>query len=416
MVNLSDYVLVVFQGEDWDESPVGFTRNKMLSGLAKYCGDIGVTILGVERPICPIVTAVKKPAKLSQWLSGQRGLRQIRPNMYLCTPWFFLHERLAPFVPGVVTANCMVLKKQILSCLSDLGLREKKQIVLLFHPYQKDMLRVFEPELTIYECYDEYAPASQRTSPVNPSPREARRIRQYEKGLLDFVDVVITTSEVLYEKCKARNSQTFLLHNGVNYELFSQENLQVHEEVRDIAHPIIGFAGRSKSIVEFELVSSCARLHPEWNFVFLGPEDPRDSFQSLPAFREAKRQPNISFWGVKPELEVPRYMKAFDVCIIPYATDSDFATAVYPLKLNEYLALGKPVVSTNYVTDFREYKDVIWLVEDQPESFCAAIKEALNGPHSYRIRRGKEIARANSWVNRGEKLYSIISSVLEGRL
>ncbi len=404
-------VFIVFLGKDFDQPPVGFTRRQMLLALGQYVARQGGLVLCLDRPVCPAVTTATQPEKMAAWLRGKRGLRQLMPGMYLYTPWFLLHEQLAPAVPGVIAANRRALKAQVDRCLKAVGAESRKKISLVFHPFQKDMVGICREDLLVYEWYDEHAPVGDRTSLLNPAAGARKRIELYQENLVQTADVLIATCQDLYDRGKLVNPNTYLLQNGVDYERFVNADPSPPPDV-EVRHPIIGFAGTAKQIVDYELVTACARLHPEWNFVFLGPEDTSRRFQSWRPFVEIKKQPNIRFWGLKPELEVPRYMKQFDVCLVPYVTNSDCTAAIYPLKINEYLALGKPVISTDYVKDFAEYRDVIYLSKDDPQSFSEAIHAALTRPDPGRIERGRRIAWENSWDNRAKKFCDIVFSHL----
>ncbi|MEW6684773.1 MAG: glycosyltransferase [Candidatus Edwardsbacteria bacterium] len=405
---LSDYVLIVFIDEDWHCVPLGFTRKRFLLALSESFKNRGSVILCVQRPIDLVVAPFKYRSKMVRYIGGQGNFQTMNSNMHLLTPWMAAHERIAVRSARVVQVNKQLLRKQIDNTLDKLGLGSKKRLAWLFHPYQKDMREVVGEELLVYECYDEYAA-------LIPPP-ERDRILKYENIVLSQADIVFTTAKKLYDARKSINPNTYLIQNGVDFELFAKaadSSLAVPPDVERIPAPRIGYAGAINGLLNFAMVNSIAQRHSEWHFVFLGPNNGNRAFQSSLAFREAQRRHNIHFLENKPYLSVPQYLKAFNVCIMPYLKN-DCTSGLYPLKLNEYLAAGKPTVSTDFVTDLGELKDVIWIT-DTEEEFEKALLEAVKDRNPERIARGQQVARQNSWHARAERVCEILTSEIERR-
>jgi glycosyltransferase involved in cell wall biosynthesis len=144
---------------------------------------------------------------------------------------------------------------------------------------------------------------------------------------------------------------------------------------------------------------------PDHSFVLIGPEQT--------SFAELKKSPNVHFLGAKPHDQIPLYIRHFDVCLMPYVVDS-FSNCISPAKLNEYLALGKPVVSTGLreVRSFNaEHGGEIVMIADGADEFRRRIDEALRDGVALRLRR-REIAEANSWNGKAEHISALIEAEL----
>ncbi|MFN2598390.1 MAG: glycosyltransferase, partial [Pyrinomonadaceae bacterium] len=152
-----------------------------------------------------------------------------------------------------------------------------------------------------------------------------------------------------------------------------------------------------------------ARARPAWSWVFVGaPEAPLKDLAALP---------NVYLLGQRPHGDLARYIEAFDVCIVPYRR-SAYTETVVPTKINEYLAMGKPVVSTKLppVCDFNDKYQVLITTEDRQESFLRAIEQALSlGEDAALVERRRAVAREGDWEARLEAMSELIMSEHESK-
>lgn len=394
----------MFLSEDWEVPPRGFTRRALILALARHLAKLGGTILCVDRPVCPVVTAVKNPRKLFRWASHRSGLRRIAPGLFVFTPWMFLHERLAPRLPGVVALNQKVLRNQITDCLSNTLSEPSRVVVWVFHPYQKDMLGVLNAsDLIVYECHDEYMASGYVTADA------AHTMRRYAEAILQRADVVITTARALYESHRTRNHNTYLIPNGVDVDLFLAE-ADLPADISSITFPRIGYAGAVNQNLDFDLLDELASSDTGWNFVFVGPFSWNGLVPRPASLDRLRERGNVFFLGTKPYYEMPAYLRGLDVLIIPYVKN-EATWAAYPLKLNEYLAVGRPVVSTSFSPDMLDFASVVTLAETAQE-FSRGIEKAIANPNAQRLDLGRKLAASNSWDKRAEQICGIINGHL----
>jgi len=406
MTSLADAVVVAFLDEAWDAPPTGFTRKRMLLALAAQLEQVGSLMLCIDRPIRLVPVPPSGSRQYMAWLKRKGSLSREGRGLYLFQPWFFFHERLARGIPGGVKLNRAVLRAQIIKALHALNAKNRVPLAMIFHPYQEDMTGVCNEKLLLYECYDEYSAGI-------ASEWQRRAIQGKERNILQQADLVFATSRQLYESRKAKNPDTYLIQNGVDYELFaSSKGLadRFDTAMASIPHPRIGFTGAVWEIVDLELVISTATQRPHWQFVFVGPVDHRQTFRNSGEFQRSKALPNIHFLGVRPYESVPDYLASFDACILPYKRN-EINAANYPLKLNEYLAAGKPVVSTDFCGDLQDFLEVVTLAPST-DDFEKALDQIIASPAPQKIERAREIARSNSWAARATQMVKHIEAKL----
>jgi glycosyltransferase involved in cell wall biosynthesis len=162
-------------------------------------------------------------------------------------------------------------------------------------------------------------------------------------------------------------------------------------------------------MINWSLLQELSSLHPKWSFVFVGPTLEHPEIKG--SLAELSRRPNVHFLGAKPSDAAVGYVQHFDVCIMPYRLD-DYTKYIYPLKLHEYLASGKPVVGTP-IPALETFKDVIEVAESSDEwssAIAQALSPAENTPDRAAVRR--DIARLHDW----DILVEHIAGILAKRL
>lgn len=246
--------------------------------------------------------------------------------------------------------------------------------------------------LLCYDCLDNYSSFSWAGPAVDAGERE----------LAKRSHIITATSRSLFDKMKKINPSTFLLPNAVDFDHFSQSREILLENDRP---PVIGFVGAFYEWVDQELLLFLAGSRPEWQFVIIGPKQP-----GLP--NSLRHVDNITFLGAVNYHELPPYMAGFDVCIIPFKVNST-TDSVNPIKMWEYMAAGKPVVSTP-IPEAKRLKDVIYIGNGR-EHFLNQVEKALAKKDHWRISRGITRAGENDWNHRVQTLTRLIHDALAAR-
>ena len=223
--------------------------------------------------------------------------------------------------------------------------------------------RLFSPVLTVYDCMDELAQ-------FKFAPPE---LRQREQELFQKADLVFTGGQRLYEAKREQHSDAHAFPSSIDKDHFGQARNPKLAEPADqagIAHPRIGFFGVVDERLDIELLGALATNHPEWQFVIIGPVVKIDP-ATLP------HNANIHYLGGKNYQELPAYLRGWDVATLLFARNES-TEFISPTKTPEYLAAGRPVVSTSIRDVVRPY-GVLNLVQiaDDPQDFGQAIARAL---------------------------------------
>lgn len=224
-----------------------------------------------------------------------------------------------------------------------------------------------------------------------------------EPELAASADIVLANSTRFAAELQKYNPNTYPIETGVNLELYDAfKNYELPAEMRNIPRPIIGYMGTVNSTrLDGDLLYDIIRKRPDYHFVFTGPED--DSFKRHPIHTLE----NVHFLGRKNTGELPAYISAYDVCINPQMVN-DITDGNYPLKIDEYLAMGKPTVATNTHT-MRDIFAQHTHLATNCEEWLSAIDGALTEVDNKELMRQRiSFAQTHSWGHSVNKIYKII--------
>ena len=336
--------------------------------------------------------------RIRNWWRGTKGFRQERENLFVYSPVVlpFPYSRLARVI------NRTLLLRSLGRWMR--AARFTRPIVWTFlpTPLALDVIRGLDPKLTVYYCVDDFASSSP----------QARRITRSERQLFAEADLVFVTSEGLRERAAGYARAVHIVPSGVSLGRFEEARDRPGPDPRDVAslkRPIAGYVGGLHQWVDQELIAGVADKIPDVTFAFVGPAQTDVTVLG--------RCPNVHLLGSKPHETIPDYVKAFDIGLVPYRV-SDYTEHVYPAKLNEYLIMGIPVVTTD-LAELRRFNrengGVVSIAAGGPDSFAAAIKSALNGGSSADRQKRIDAARQNGWAMRIARMWDLIEPALQSR-
>lgn len=270
-------------------------------------------------------------------------------------------------------------------------------ILYLWQPVFADSLDLLDHDLSCYHIDDEYS-----FSPLErePDPKEIQLIRK--------VDQVFIHSPAMMEKKGKLNPNTLLIPNGVDFQQYTMPTSEP-DALKSIREPRIGYAGNLKRMLDWHLLLELSHLHPEWSFVFVGRMLPHLEAQQM--LKQLENRENIHILGARPTDQVPSYVQHFDVCMMPYKLD-DYTKYIYPLKLHEYLASGKPIVGSP-IPALQLFSDIV-LVANGTQEWSGKLARALSAQENTleRCEARRKVAASHDWSFLVEK----IAATLAGRL
>lgn len=270
-------------------------------------------------------------------------------------------------------------------------------ILWCYSPTSADAAPYIPHNGLVYDCVD-------RHSAYKGFIDEAT-VNGLERDLASAADTVFATAAGLYDTLVQYNEKTYLLPNGVNFEHFYRaavEEFEIPEEIKDLKHPIIGFVGMLQECIDYEKIEHIAKEKPDWSIVLIGKPLPGVNLDYLEKYE------NIHFLGMKKYDDLPAYVKQFDVCLNVFRS-GDLSKDVSPLKFYEYLATGKPVISSPEPVQVLEFADSVYIAKEK-EDYVTLVEEAMNEPDSSKTEKRIEYARACSWDSRVREMERILKS------
>lgn len=377
--------IICISTSDW-EKPYG-SRQCIMSRLAE-----NNRVLFVEAQTS-FLHLIKNPKgqlkKLLRWLKGisRRG------KIILYTP--------APLLPfgnyffAINRVNQKLLAFSINKAAKKLGM--KNPLLWIYSVNSVLLLGSFGEKFSVYYCIEDFFLEK-------PYLRRQRLMFALEEELLRKADMSIACTKSLWEDRRCRHPNIYFLRNGVDADMFnvSGKTCPVPADLASVPQARIGFIGTLDSRIDVELLLFLARSRKSWNFILIGsnllPRAKRAALRALP---------NVLLPGFKPHRQLASYINAFNACLIPYHTNK-FNRSIFPIKTLEYLASGKPVVSTN-LPELEELKSVVYLSSNK-EEFLANLEKGLG-------EQGQELKRKNAvsgyvWEDKVDWLSGLIAENL----
>lgn len=257
-----------------------------------------------------------------------------------------------------------------------------------------------QPLATVYDCMDEL-------SAFKGAPQS---LREREQELFSRADLVFTGGQSLYEAKRDQHPHVYAFPSSIDAPHFAQARSikSEPEEQAHIPHPRLGFFGVVDERMDIELIERVADERPDWHLIIIGPVVKIDEAQ-LP------RRANIHYLGGKSYQELPAYLAGWDVALLPFARNES-TRFISPTKTPEYLAAGKPVVSTSIRDVVRPYGDLKLVhIADSAEDFVAACERAMLEDAGARMREVDGFLAQTSWDRTWRRMSDLIEDVVTAR-
>ncbi len=333
-----------------------------------------------------------------EWL-GQR-LTEVRPQLHVFRPPLWIPRADGSWVERLTLALFVRMLRRI---LGQLGFRNP--ILWLFLPDMGVFVGRFGEKLVIYHVVDEYAAYSGMTARWRPV------VEHMEEELARQADLVFVTSPMLMASKARFSERVTLVPNAVDYKTFAavrDSGAPIPADVDSGSRPVIGYIGAINDKVDLPLLAQVARHYPDWVLLLVGPVLLTDP-ESLTALTALRGLPNVRLVGRQDVTDVPRYIMACDVCLLPYRVN-DWTRHIDSLKIYEYLACGKPVVASQVPTA-QCCGDLIAIAPSADE-FVEMIGQARTADTLILRKKRQELAERNTWDERVELLSAAISQRL----
>ena len=382
---------IIFGSRDWDNN--WQTQHRLAKELSK-----NYRVLYIENTGLRSVKMGDFPRilqRIKNWKKSISGFRKINENLTILSPLIFPF----PYIKIFQILNSVIINRLLNSWIKKNNFNQINLISFLATPLVKNIINKFNFFVKIYYIGDNHLVAAKN-----------KKFAISETQISINVDAVFSTSEKLKEKFVKLNTQTFKFPAGVELEKFKIDNQDssIPEKLKNIPKPIIGFIGSLNEKIDLDLMEYVLKELPTYSFVFIGENS--ENRMNMKIFNNK----NIFFLGKQQHHELKNYLNNINCAIIPYNINS-FTDTVYPSKLNEYLALGLPIVSTNfYELQFfnKENENIVNIAMNKKE-FVNFIKESINKDSKVKKDERIAVAKKNSWKIRYEQIKNIIIKINE---
>lgn len=386
MAALAGRPIVVF-GDDW-----GRNVSSMQHLFRHIARDYPVTWVNAIGHRVPTL----KPADLRRIGQKLRAVASRRPPgdagiiEFGAAPKRVIQPRVLPWhhLAPVRAFNARSLSRAVKEALRAQGMLEPPLLVTGTPPSVAVLGRLGEIA-SVYLCMDDF---------LHLPGVSSWMLAPLERELLQRVDATVATARALTESKRPASGRSYYLPQGVNFEHFSAPRA-IPAELLPLPRPLIGFAGTVMSPVDIALLRRLAEEWPGGSLVLVGP---------VRMDVTAIQRPNVHVFGQRPYRDLPAWVQAFDVGLIPYQLN-EHSLAVDPLKLLEYLAAGVPVVTTD-LPEVRKYSSAVAIAPGH-DDFAAAVRAAIERPRGNRESR-QAVARQHGWDSRAADLVRIFEEVL----
>ena len=388
---LEGETIIYFGPEPWD----GMWRNRhqLMTRLARHN-----RVVYVEPPVM-LRAAFRRffggGANVPR-SSGRRVTVHESGVLVYYSPWWTPLTGRAPFEELSTSTFIRFLRR-----CCEIGER-CQPIIWLSRPHMHRFIGKMREKLCIYHVVDEYT----AYAGIDSITRDW--LRQQEQIVARRADAVVVVTPALMESKSLYNERTYLIPNAVDFAAYANAQEAAPEDLAAMEKPVIGFTGLVSVRLDFSLIQDAAEARPGWSFVFVGAINDTECRDELQALERLK---NVHFLGVKPIGLMPAYLQHFDVCTIPYAADDSAANAS-PLKLYEYSAVGRPIVTTNFAAA-RAFPGHLRRVTTAAE-FVHACEEALSLEiGASELVENRSFAEQNTWDDRVDNIGDIMRKHIE---
>ncbi len=300
-----------------------------------------------------------------------------------------------------IDRHCRELKK-----ISGIGAHDDF-MVICFDPDFDPFIEKLNPTFTTLHIYDLY----------DKIGYNSEKFRIQLKNVLTRANLITASSQYQLESiAKGYEHKGHVVHNSGDYESISsaEDSFTKPEVLRNIRSPRIGYLGAINRKIDFGPLLSVAKKNSAWQFVFIGPVNEKEIATSPQhrAYKEFKHLSNVHFVGEVGRHQIPDFLQSMDVNLMCFRDGVDcWSKHAYPLKLNEYLATGAPVVSSILPVVQQECGDLVYFA-DSPEEWEQKLGASISERAPSLASSRKAFAKENSWDHRVEKYEGLILDVI----
>lgn len=375
--------IIIIGSIDWKTN--WQTQHRLVNSLTKQNNRVlYIENTGIRTAKISDLSRIKD--RIINWSKSAKGFTENKKNLFVFSPIVFPF----PFVKLFYYINLFIVNFLLSNWFKTLKFKNDILISFLPTPLSREIKNLANANLNIYYCANE----------MKGIKNQNNKIDEIENLFFKESDITFVISNNLKKKARKVSKNVFLLPAGVEINKFNFEKIKKKKTIK--GRPVIGYIGAITEVFDIKLLEFLAKNNPKLNFVIIG--------RIYAKVEKLKNLNNIFFLGEIRHSKLPSLLKGFDVGIIPYKVNT-FTNSVYSCKLNEYLSMGLPVVSTNLNETKiynKNYKNVIE-IGDTYEKFSNKINYCLTNNSKFKIINRISVAKKNSWENRFKLFNELIN-------
>lgn len=375
--------IICFGGEDWwyhhPHSKNHILKRFAVNNRVLFVNSISMGLPSVRNP--DFFLKIKRKLK-----SYSKWLRQAPEGLWVMTPINlpFYSSRFARKL------NCLMLVIQLKSAMTLLGMRTP--ILWIAIPSAADLIGRLGESTLLYQVSDKY-------DANEDSALSANIIRGFDRKLKAAADVVMFSGRRLFQESSEPNR--FFLEQAVDFDHFAVEAVETDPEISKIPRPILGYFGAMDYVMDTDLIAEVTRRRPEWHWAMIGLKSNLVEISS----------PNVHFLGSKPYKDLPKFIRHFDICVLPWKQANEFTSYGSAIKVREYLATGKPVI----MSPLYEYLNTPGVrIYRTVDEFIRHVDEALNETDPSLKHARQAVVRNSTWDVRAREVAKLIRMIEDG--
>ena len=379
--------IIIIGSIDWKTN--WQTQHRLVNSLVKQNNRVlYIENTGIRTAKISDLSRIKD--RIKNWSKSAKGFTEKKKNLFIFSPIVFPF----PFIKFFYYINLFIVNFLLSNWFKTLKFKNDILISFLPTPLSYEIKNLVNANINIYYCANEMKGINNKN----------KKIDDIEKLFFKESDVSFVISDNLKKKANKFTKEVFLLPAGVELNKFNFENVKKTIPIK--GKPIVGYIGAITEVFDLNLLIFLSKNNPELNFVIIGRV-----YANVKKLRDIK---NIYFINEIKHSQLPSFIKGFDVGIIPYKVN-DFTNSVYSCKLNEYLSMGIPVVSTNLkeTNIYNKNHNNIIQIGNSYEKFNEKINYNLKNNTKFKITNRILAAKKNSWESRlkffNELIYNTIS-------
>ena len=374
--------IIVIGSIDWKTN--WQTQHRLVTSLVKQNNRVlFIENTGVRSARISDFSRIKD--RINNWFKSAKGFKEIQKNLFIFSPIVLPF----PFNKICYLINLFIIKFLLANWLDALKFKNDMLVSFLPTPLSHKVKNLINANFNIYYCANEMKGIESKN----------KKIDEFENHFFKESDITFVISSNLKKKANVQTKNSFLLPAGVELSKFDIK--KVKKKISIKGKPVVGYIGAITQVFDQNLLEFISKNNPNFNFVIIG--------RVYVDIKNLKKIKNIFFLNEVKHEKLPSYIHGFDLGIIPYKVNK-FTNSVYSCKLNEYLSMGLPVVSTKIRESNiynKNFNNIISIGETY-EQFNIKIRDNIKNNSKDEVNNRIEAAKKNSWESRFNYFNEII--------